>query len=620
MTRLAITKMTRLATVSLLALYACESQEAPTACGPIPQATVNAGETTVVTACFTDANEDVLSYTATSSDPSVATASISGTSITVAGVAPGNTSVAVTATDPGGLKGEQSFSVMVPNRAPEPRGSMSPVTIPVGQSNAVDASSYFTEPDGETLTYSATSSGPSVASVSVAGSTVTVAALAKGTATVTVTATDPGGLSATQTFEATVPNRAPEAGDPFPEMEVFVGESEEVDASDHFTDPDGDRLTYEARSSRTGVATVSVSGSVVTVEAVSQGSATITVTASDPEDLDAQQTFEVTVPNRAPEAGDPIPDMDVFVGDSDEVDASDHFTDPDGDRLTYEARSSRTGVATVSVSGSTVTVEAVSQGSATITVTASDPEGLEARQTFEVTVPNRAPEAGDPIPEMDVFVGESDEVDASDHFTDPDGDRLTYEARSSRAGVATVSVSGSTVIVEAVSQGSAVVTVTASDPGGLDARQTFEVTVPNRAPVAVGTIPDVEVDPDAEEAVDASFYFTDPDGDRLTYGASSSRPSTARGERVWKHGHGDGRGEGYRHGDGDGPRPGGEHGPADLRGDRPQPGSGGCGDDRGPGGRGGGHGGRERRRELQGPRRGPADLRGGVFEAGHRAG
>lgn len=28
-----------------------------------------------------------------------------------------------------------------------------------------------------------------------------------------------------------------------------------------------------------------------------------------------------------------------------------------------------------------------------VTVTAEDPEGLTARQTFEVTVPNRAPEA-----------------------------------------------------------------------------------------------------------------------------------------------------------------------------------------------------------------------------------
>ncbi|MDE2763963.1 MAG: Ig-like domain-containing protein [Gemmatimonadota bacterium] len=297
--------MKRFATIlSLLALTACgEDPAAPVSCGALPQVTVNAGEQSSATARFTDANGDVLSYTATSSNTAVATVSISGTSITVAGVAPGNASVTVTATDPGGLQAQQNFQVTVPNRPPQPRGPMPPVTVPVGQSNAVDASSYFTEPDGETLAYSAASSNPSVASVSVAGSTVTVTAVAKGTAVVTVTATDPGGLQAHQSFQATVPNRAPEAGDPIPDMDVFVGDSDEVDASDHFTDPDGDRLTYEARSSRSAVATVSVSGSTVTVTGEATGSADVTVTARDPDGLAASDTFEVTVtltnPDRA---------------------------------------------------------------------------------------------------------------------------------------------------------------------------------------------------------------------------------------------------------------------------------------------------------------------------------
>ena len=58
--------------------------------------------------------------------------------------------------------------------------------------------SFFSDPDGDGLSYSATSSDGQVLGVSVAGSAVTVAALAPGTAVVTVTATDPGGLSASQ--------------------------------------------------------------------------------------------------------------------------------------------------------------------------------------------------------------------------------------------------------------------------------------------------------------------------------------------------------------------------------------------------------------------------------------
>ena len=199
-------KMRRLTLLPLLALAACESQERPAACGPIPEVTVNAGETAAVTACFSDPNGDVLVYSAASSNPGVATVSVSGTDITVAAVAPGSAYVTVTASDPGGLEGQQSFQVMVPNRAPQPRGAMPMATVPAGRTEAVDASSYFSDPDGENLIYSATSSNPAAATVSVLGSVVRIAAIARGAATVTVTATDPGGLAATQTFDVTVTN------------------------------------------------------------------------------------------------------------------------------------------------------------------------------------------------------------------------------------------------------------------------------------------------------------------------------------------------------------------------------------------------------------------------------
>ena len=52
-----------------------------------------------------------------------------------------------------------------------------------------------------------------------------------------------------------------------------------------------------------------------------------------------------------------------------------------------------------------------------------------------------------------------------------------YEASSSQPGVASVSVSGSTVTVTSVAEGMATVTVTASGPDGVSATQRFNVTV-----------------------------------------------------------------------------------------------------------------------------------------------
>ena len=219
------------AALIVLGVVACENPQPPTACGPAPRLTVNAGEQATVTACFNDPNGDMLAYSAMSSNPGVATVSIAGTTVTVSAVAPGDASVTVTASDPGGLQGQQILPVMVPNRPPMPRGTIGSITVQVGRTESVDVSSYFAEPDGEALTYSATSSNPAVATVLSAGSTVRVTALAKGTTTVTVTATDPGGLSATQTFLSMVPNRSPEPVGTIPDETVEVGEPVTVDLS-----------------------------------------------------------------------------------------------------------------------------------------------------------------------------------------------------------------------------------------------------------------------------------------------------------------------------------------------------------------------------------------------------
>ena len=515
------------ATLVVLGVAACENPRPPAACGPLPQVTVHAGEQASVTGCFNDPNGEVLTYSVSSANPGVAAVSLAGTTVIVDAVAPGNTFVTITASDPGGLQGQQGFQVMVPNRPPVPRGTIPPITVRVGQTESVDVSSYFAEPDGEALTYGAASSSPAVATVSAAGSTVTVTAVAKGTTIVRVTATDPGALSATQEFLVTVPNRAPEPVGTIADETVEVGGAVAVDLSAYFADPDGDGLGYAAMSSNASVAGVSVSGSAVTVTAVAKGTANVTITATDTEGLSATQVFEVTVPNRAPEPVGTIADETVEVGAAVAVDLSRYFEDPDGDGLGYAAMSSNASVAGVSVSGSTVTVTAVAKGTANVTITATDTEGLSATQVFRVTVPNRAPEPVGTIPDETVEVGGAVAVDLSRYFEDPDGDGLGYAAGSSSTSVAGVSVSGSTVTVTAVAKGTANVTITATDTEGLSAVQVFQVTVPNRAPEPVGTIADETVEVGGAVAVDLSRYFEDPDGDGLGYAAMSSNASVA---------------------------------------------------------------------------------------------
>ena len=179
----------------------------------------------------------------------------------------------------------------------------------------------------------------------------------------------------------------------------------------------------------------------------------MTVTATDPEGLSASQDFKVTVPNRQPRVADTIPGQQLFRGDSAMVGVAPYFSDPDGDPLTFEATSSDVSVATVSVSGDTVTVLAVASGRTTATVTAADPEGLAVSQDFEIMVPNRSPVVSDSIPDQELFRGDSARFGLMAYFADPDDDSLGFVVASSDSAVAIAPVSGATVTIHAIGQG-----------------------------------------------------------------------------------------------------------------------------------------------------------------------
>ena len=79
-----------------------------------------------------------------------------------------------------------------------------------GASTTLELSGKFRDPEGRSLSYSASSANSDIVSVSVNGSTLTMEPKASGTTTVTVTATDTGNLSVSQTFEvATFPKLEP---------------------------------------------------------------------------------------------------------------------------------------------------------------------------------------------------------------------------------------------------------------------------------------------------------------------------------------------------------------------------------------------------------------------------
>ena len=101
----------------------------------------------------------------------------------------------------------------------------------------------------------------------------------------------------------------------------------------------------------------------------------------------------------------------------------------------------------------------------------------------KVAPPNNAPEKVGRISDQALEeYGSPERVSLDDYFRDRDGDKLSYQAESGNPKVAAASISDGQVVTAPVVAGAALVTVTATDPGGLNDDQSFLVTVAHRVP------------------------------------------------------------------------------------------------------------------------------------------
>ena len=323
-------------------------------------------------------------------------------------------SVTVTADDGNG--GTDSIDVTINvidvNERPTVDTPIADQTMNAGDSTTVSLPGRFSDPDGDTLTYSASTSPPGIATASVnnSASTLTLAALSAGSATITVTAADrsPGHsdrLTASQAFTVTVEEtNVPPTFDEVEPATRSVAENTpsgaDVGSRVSATDDDGDTLTYSLSGTDAGSFVVDPNdGQIGTSDSLNfemKNSYSVTVTVDDnnggTDRIDV--TINVTDVNEAPD-GKPIANRTLASGVfSRQIDLSRYFSDPDtNDTLIYTAETpaSDTDVATVSVERSMLTIERVSVGTATITVTAADrplddDERLTATEEFTVTV------------------------------------------------------------------------------------------------------------------------------------------------------------------------------------------------------------------------------------------
>jgi len=519
--------------------FVAADNRAPVVLQPVEDLTLNEFFDTIkidISGVFSDPDGDSLTYSVINTADSVVIVSIVNDSLVLTEQGTGISSVVLTATDDGAgsLQNSDTMTVTVNdiNVAPDVIRPIPDTMVNEGFSFIlINLKSIFNDRDGDLLTFSAVSSNISVADVSVTDSMLTIFETGTGLASIIITADD-ALLTVNDTLQITVNelNDPPIVVSPLADRvldEYFISNS--ISLVGVFDDPDMDTLLYMAESADTGIVSVSITDSLLILNEQGVGSTNVYITAIDDSLASVTDTILVTINdvNLAPVIESPIDDLSFNEGFGEyTIDLSAVFSDPDGDLLSFSVTSSYDTVAEVTVSGYDLVISEIGNGESVIIVTATDNGAvqLSVSDTLKATIVNvnDPPELRTPFKNIHLDEGfELVKIALDTVFTDPDGDTLVYSVNSSNASVVTASVANDTLQLFEEGLGVAVISVTASDSQfSIDDQFDFRVSNLNDPPQVVSTIEDRTYDEGfGSEKINLAVYFSDPDGDILSYAA-----------------------------------------------------------------------------------------------------
>ena len=369
--------------------------------------------------------------------------------------------------------GSQDFQSFTLNRVDAPANG-APVASVIadqgggeGQAFVFDASGFFTDPDGDALAFAAEGlpEGLSISTSGVISGTPT----ADGTYAVTVTASD-GSLSTDSAFALTVaaepePEPEPSGQRPFPGPDApgVTGGTLTLDASDY--DEGGQGVAYNDSPGLQGGSNGGRTGS--DVEQTSAGDIgwitpgdwleyTVTIDQSGLYDLDLLL---------ATRGGGRSAKVEVFLpGTEAPYASSGSIANPStGGYTTFQPR----GVDGLALQAGEQVIRVTFEGGA------QDFRSLTLERQEAAPI-NRAPVA-EALAPVETAEDKPFTLDLAGAFSDPDGDTLVFAAAGLPSGL---SISQAGVLTGAPADaGTYAVTVTASDPGGLEAEAGFTLTI-----------------------------------------------------------------------------------------------------------------------------------------------
>ena len=264
----------------------------------------------------------------------------------------------------------------------------------VGNSISLSIASTFSDPDNDTLTFTATGlpSGLTISSGGLISGTIASTANSGSPYSTRITANDSKGGTVTAPFTWTVSlgNRSPVAGNLSNRISA-ISSFVNLSIASSFSDPDNDTLSFSATNLPPGLALASngtVTGTVLS-SASTTTPYTVTLNASDGRGGTAAGSFiwTITVPNRVPVVST-LNNRSDSTGIQISFSASSAFSDPDNDALAFTATGLPDGllISSVGLVSGTISNAAAASSPFTTRITASDGRGGTVTGSFIWTV------------------------------------------------------------------------------------------------------------------------------------------------------------------------------------------------------------------------------------------